>query len=57
MLSEGIFRKQASVFEERLLEAAIANRRLRYVQKLEDPNIVAGIISLTFFYYLLKRIN
>jgi hypothetical protein len=47
MLSEGIFRKQAAVYEERILEAAIANKKLKFIQRIDDPNIVAGIIYLT----------
>jgi hypothetical protein len=31
MLSEGIFRKTAASFEEKILEAALANKRLRFI--------------------------
>lgn len=42
---EGIFRKQAAMFEEKLLAAAIAAKKITYLARVEDPHIVACVFK------------
>ena len=45
LIVEGIFRKQAAMFEEKLLAAALAGKKINYLAKVEDAHIVACVFK------------
>jgi hypothetical protein len=48
MIEEGIFRKQAAILEEKVLEAALANKKYRFIERIENPHIICGVVKQFF---------
>lgn len=46
--TQGIFRKQAAVYEEKILEAACACKKNSFILKVQDAHIVCGVIKQFF---------
>ncbi|CAD8121404.1 unnamed protein product [Paramecium sonneborni] len=47
--TEGLFRKQAAVYEEKIVEAALACQKVGFINKVENPHTIACVFKQFFF--------